>query len=114
MLFVGIDWSDTSLDFHLRTAAGEVLAEGQVRPDVEGMARLFVKQSRHQCSWAQAFYERQRRSGHKHHAALRALAHRWLKILLALKRSQQRYNEEIFLHSQRRYRLQKPTLYAGG
>jgi len=31
-----------------------------------------------------------------------------------LKRSQQRYNEEIFLHSQRRYRLQKPTLYAGG
>jgi len=50
----------------------------------------------------------------QHHAALRALAHRWLKILLALKRSQQRYNEEIFLHSQRRYRLQKPTLYAGG
>lgn len=70
----------------------------------------FADQSRHQCPWAQAFYEKQRNSGHKHHAALRALAHRWLKILLAMKRSGQRYDEEIFLHSQRRYLLQKPTL----
>ena len=26
MLFTGIDWSDQALDFHLRTADGQVLA----------------------------------------------------------------------------------------
>ena len=42
MLFVGIDWSDRSLDFHLRAADGRVLAQGQVKPSVEGLAELFT------------------------------------------------------------------------
>jgi transposase len=72
--------------------------------------QLFAEQSRHQCRWAQAFYEKQRDSGHKHHAALRALAHRWLKILLAMKQSGSVYNEDIFVNSQRRYVLKAPVL----
>ena len=70
--------------------------------------QLFAEQSRHQCYWAQAFYEKQRNSGHKHHAALRALAHRWLKILLAMRQSGSLYNEDIFVNSQRRYLLKTP------
>lgn len=72
--------------------------------------QLFADQSRHQCYWAQAFYQKQRNSGHKHHAALRALAHRWLKILLAMRRSGSLYNEDIFLNSQRRYLSKSPML----
>jgi len=72
--------------------------------------QLFAEQSRHQCHWAQAFYEKQRNSGHKHHEALRALAHRWLKILLAMRRSGSLYDEDIFLNSQRRYQLKTPIL----
>ena len=72
--------------------------------------QLFAEQSRHQCYWAQAFYEKQRNSGHKHHAALRALAHRWLKILLAMRQSGSLYDEDIFLNSQRRYLLKIPML----
>lgn len=72
--------------------------------------QLFADQSRHQCYWAQAFYQKQRNSGHKHHAALRALAHRWLKILLAMRQSGSPYNEDIFLNSQRRYLLKTPML----
>lgn len=37
MLSVGIDWSDRSLDFHLRAGDGRVLAQGQVKPSVEGL-----------------------------------------------------------------------------
>lgn len=70
--------------------------------------QLFADQSRHQCHWAQAFYEKQRETGHKHHAALRALAHRWLKILLAMKKSASPYDEDIFANSQRRYLLKTP------
>ncbi len=72
--------------------------------------QLFADQSRHQCDWAQGFYEKQRHSGHKHHAALRALAHRWLKILLAMKQSGDMYDEAIFMNSQRRYLLKSPML----
>ena len=47
MLFAGIDWSEKFLDFHLRTAEGKVLAEGQVKPSVEGMADLFARLESH-------------------------------------------------------------------
>ena len=72
--------------------------------------QLFAEQSRHRCSWAQEFYEKQRHSGHNHHAALRALAHKWLKILLAMKRTGTPYDESIFVNSQRRYLLKIPLL----
>ena len=42
MLFGGIDWSDRFLDYHLRTADGRVLAQGQVESSVEGLAELFT------------------------------------------------------------------------
>ena len=42
MLFAGIDWSDQALDYHLRTADGRVLADGQVAVSPEGLAELFV------------------------------------------------------------------------
>jgi transposase len=41
MLFVGMDWSDRSLEFHARTSEGRVSAEGRVDPDVAGLAQLF-------------------------------------------------------------------------
>ena len=71
MLFAGIDWSERFLDFHLRTAEGTVLAEGQVKPSVEGMADLFAKLEPHarpdqigiaietaQGAWVQALLDR--------------------------------------------------------
>ena len=74
--------------------------------------QLFAEQSRHQCGWAQEFYEKQRNSGHKHHAALRALAHKWVKVLLAMKCTGVPYDESIFVNSQRRYLLKIPLLAA--
>jgi transposase len=67
--------------------------------------QLFADQSRHCCDWAMDFYRRQRASGHHHHAALRALAHKWLKILLAMQRTGKAYDETIFVNSQKRYLL---------
>jgi len=40
MLLTGIDWSDQALDYHLRTADGRVLADGQVAVSPEGLAEL--------------------------------------------------------------------------
>ena len=72
--------------------------------------QLFADHSRHKCAWAQAFFDKQRNSGHNHHAALRALAHKWLKILLAMRKSSARYDERIFVNSQQRYLLKTPMV----
>jgi len=54
--------------------------------------------------------DKQRASGHTHHQALRALAHKWLKILLAMQRNGTPYNEAVFLNSRRAYLLQTPEI----
>lgn len=66
--------------------------------------QLFADQSRHFSGWAQAFYEQQRASGHSHHSALRALAHKWLKIILAMRRTGTLYDETV-LHNRRCHQL---------
>jgi hypothetical protein len=48
---------------------------------------------------------RARRNGHRHHAAVRALAHKWVKIILAMLRTNTPYDEAVFLNSRRRYLL---------
>jgi transposase len=74
--------------------------------------QLFADQSRHRCAWAAVFYQKQRDSGHGHHAALRALAHRWVKILLAMQRTGSRYDEAIYMRAQRRHLLKCPSVKA--
>jgi transposase len=65
---------------------------------------LFADMTRTRCAWAKEFYQRQRAAGKKHHMALRALAHKWTKIIWALVRTGQPYKEAIFVQSQSRYR----------
>jgi transposase len=67
--------------------------------------QLFADQSRRRCAWAREFYQKQIDSGHRHHAALRALAHKWVKIILAMLRTNTPYDEAVFLTSRRRYLL---------
>ena len=42
MRYVGIDWSDQALDYQMRDIEDAVLTEGQVKPDVAGLAELFA------------------------------------------------------------------------
>ena len=69
----------------------------------------FAGHSRHWCGWSQALYQRLRRGGKGHHAALRVLAFKWIRILFHCWKTRTRYDEQIYLKS-----LQKrnPTLWA--
>ncbi|MGK2884569.1 MAG: IS110 family transposase [Rhodococcus sp. (in: high G+C Gram-positive bacteria)] len=65
----------------------------------------FLKQSFHEFAqasipkspWAKAVYQQQIRQGAAHHAAIRALAFRWIRILFAIWRSHSRFDEAIHL-----------------
>ena len=47
--------------------------------------------------WAAAFYQQQRSKGSTHHAAVRALAYKWIRILHHCWRTGQKYDETVYL-----------------
>ena len=61
----------------------------------------YAASSLHFCPWAKAFYDRHRNHRHKsHHAAVRALAFKWMRILFRCWHSHTPYREELFTGAQ--------------
>jgi transposase len=57
----------------------------------------FAAQSVRFCDWAAVFYHQQRDHGKGHHAAVRALAYKWIRVLFRCWKTRQPYNPEIYL-----------------
>ena len=70
----------------------------------------FVKQTFHEfadqsirfSAWARAYYDQQRRRGNDHHAALRALAYKWIRILFRCWKDRRPYDEATYTAALRR------------
>lgn len=67
----------------------------------------FVRQTFHEwaqcsirtCAWAREFYERQRAKNKGHHAAIRALAFKWIRIFFRCWRDRKPYSEQLYLQA---------------
>lgn len=72
----------------------------------------FLRQTFHEfaaCSckkslWARAYYQQQRNRGADHHAAVRALAYKWIRILYRCWKDRTPYDEQLYLKSLQRHR----------
>jgi transposase len=62
----------------------------------------FAAQSIQDSFWARAFYYSQRAKGKDHHAAVRALAFKWIRIIWKCWQTRTPYNEVIYLESLRK------------
>jgi Transposase IS116/IS110/IS902 family len=70
----------------------------------------FVKQTFHEFAdqsirysvWARAYYDLQRNRGKDHHAALRALAYKWIRIIFRCWKDGKPYDEATYIQSLRR------------
>jgi transposase len=70
----------------------------------------FLKQTFHEyadqsirfSSWARRYYDQQRGRGNSHHAALRSLAFKWMRILFRCWQDRRPYDETIYLDALRR------------
>lgn len=62
----------------------------------------FAAQSIPESFWARAYYSMQRAKGKDHHAAVRALAFKWIRIIWKCWQTKTPYNEVIYLESLRR------------
>jgi len=56
------------------------------------------------CAWAKAFYRHQKQAGKGHHAIIRALAFKWIRILWRCWQRQEPYDEARYLEALRRKR----------
>jgi transposase len=59
----------------------------------------FAGQSIKFCTWARGYYDMKRRGGLGHHAAVRALAYKWIRIIFRCWHDRVRYNEEIYIRA---------------
>jgi len=57
--------------------------------------------SRNGSVWAKAFYDIRRKDGHAHHAILRALAFKWIRIIFRCWKTRTPYNEQQYLQQLR-------------
>ena len=62
----------------------------------------FAAQSIQDSFWARAYYSSQRAKGKDHHAAVRALAFKWMRVIWKCWQSRTPYNEVIYLESLRK------------
>jgi transposase len=62
----------------------------------------FAGQSILQSEWAKAYYQQQRARKKSHHAAVRALAYKWIRIIFRCWKDGRPYNEQQYLQSMRR------------
>jgi len=62
----------------------------------------FADQSIRYSSWARAYYDLQRSRGKQHHAALRALAYKWILIIFRCWKNCKPYDEPTYIDSLRR------------
>jgi len=56
------------------------------------------------CDWAKAFYLHQKQAGKGHHAIIRALAFKWIRILWRCWQRQEPYDEARYLEALKRRR----------
>ena len=61
-----------------------------------GVSRLF-------CAWAEAYYQKKKKQGMSHAAALRCLGQRWLKILFVMWQNHACYDEALHTRNQVRH-----------
>jgi hypothetical protein len=54
-------------------------------------------------TWAREYYDKQRKKGKNHSAAVRALANKWVKIIFRMWKNNKEYNAEIFLNSRKKH-----------
>jgi transposase len=101
-------------------SANEILSFSGIAPVMEASGQQrwihfrwacpkFVRQTFHeyaglsiqQCAWAREFYDKQKAKGKGHHAAVRSLAFKWIRILFRCWKSHQTYNDSLYLAARR-------------
>lgn len=59
----------------------------------------FADQARKFCAWSKLYYQQQRARGNDHHAAVRALAYKWIRIMFRCWKDHKPYDDSLYVKS---------------
>jgi len=59
----------------------------------------FADQARRLCAWSKLYYQQLRRRGKDHHAAIRALAYKWIRIMFRCWKDRKPYDDAVYMNS---------------
>jgi transposase len=59
----------------------------------------FADQARKFCAWSALYYQQQRARGKKHHATIRALAYKWIRIMFRCWKDRRPYDDSVYTAS---------------
>ena len=59
----------------------------------------FADQARKFCAWSKLYYQQQRAHGKEHHAAVRALAYKWIRIMFRCWKDHKPYDDSRYMKS---------------
>ena len=59
----------------------------------------FANQSRKFCAWSKLYYSSNAREANEHHAAVRALAYKWIRIMFRCWKDRQPYDDSLYAKS---------------
>lgn len=59
----------------------------------------FADQARKVCAWSKLYYQQQRARGKDHHAAVRALAYKWIRIMFRCWKDRRPYDDSVYVKS---------------
>ena len=59
----------------------------------------FADQARKFCAWSKLYYQQQRARGNDHHAAVRALAYKWIRIMFRCWKDHKPYDDSLYTKS---------------
>ena len=51
------------------------------------------------CTWSKLYYQQQRSRGKDHHAAVRALAYKWIRIMFRCWKDRMPYDDSLYVKS---------------
>lgn len=88
---------------HIRSSKLDRVAMRQACQDFTRQTfHEFAGQSIPQCAWAKAFYRAHCHKPQQHHATVRALAFKWIRILFRCWKDRKPYDDQLYLTSLRR------------
>jgi transposase len=64
----------------------------------------FADQARKLCAWSKLYYKQLRTRGKDHHAAVRALAYKWIRIMFRCWKDRKPYDDAVYINSLRQRR----------
>jgi transposase len=88
---------------HIRSGKGDRVSMRHACQDFTRQTfHEFAGQTIPQCEWAKDCYQAHCKQPHQHHAAVRALAFKWIRILFRCWKDRKPYDEQLYLTSRRR------------